>query len=81
MTILLYVIYLKCIFLQFTLFQRCVKSCPDKNAFALTGNVSDLVCDYDIDVNSLNPSYQVISVSFQPISKFIAGSKIIINVA
>ncbi|RMX60176.1 hypothetical protein pdam_00010114 [Pocillopora damicornis] len=38
--------------------QRCVKSCPDKNAFALTGNVSDLVCDYDIDVNSLNPSYQ-----------------------
>lgn len=38
--------------------QRCVKSCPDKNAVALTVNVSDLVCDYDVDFTNFKPSTQ-----------------------
>ncbi|KAJ7334501.1 hypothetical protein OS493_014823 [Desmophyllum pertusum] len=37
--------------------QLCAKKCPDQNALGFNvKNISDLVCDYDIDLNNFNPS-------------------------
>lgn len=38
--------------------QRCVKECPDQNALGYTVNVSDLVCDYDLNFDNFDPTPQ-----------------------
>ncbi|CAH3185951.1 unnamed protein product [Porites evermanni] len=36
--------------------QRCAKQCPDQNALGYNVNVSDLVCDYDLNFVGRTPS-------------------------
>ena len=44
------------------LFQLCAKKCPDQNALGFKVNISDMVCDYDLDLSKSNPTDEVNSV-------------------
>ena len=57
----LFKIYNNIVYISLLFEQLCAKKCPDQNALGFNvKNISDLVCDYDIDLNNFNPSQSVI---------------------